>query len=431
MSGEGKDDILRLENLTKVYRLFGKKGRNTAVDRLCVGVPKGQCFGLLGVNGAGKTTTFKMLTGDIFVTKGNAFLNNNSILTDMVKVRRDIGYCPQFDAFDPLLTGREILKFYARLRGVQEKDIKRVSDWAIRKLGLLIYADKLSGSYSGGNKRKLSTAISLIGNPQIIFLDEPTTGMDPRARRFLWNCIKNIIKEGRSVILTSHSMEECEALCGRLAIMVNGTFRCLGSIQHLKNRFGDGYTIIVRVAGENPDMASVEEFITSTFRGAELLEAHHNMLQYQLKSRAKLSYIFGQLEKAKSLLNIEDYSVSQTTLDQVFINFAKDQTDLLDDELSSQPSKKKSSSFKKSVYPIGGTSGYTDVDNDSIAGSSLGGSTMELLQARKNPRGFPDPYNSGFLDDESLTGSTVDLIRPGSARSSVRSANSMANVQIF
>lgn len=82
-------------------------------------------------------------------------------------------------------------------------------------------------------------------------------------------------------------------------------------------RFGDGYTIIVRVAGENPDMASVEEFITSTFRGAELLEAHHNMLQYQLKSRAKLSYIFGQLEKAKSLLNIEDYSVSQTTLDQV------------------------------------------------------------------------------------------------------------------
>lgn len=431
MSGAGKDDILRLENLTKVYRLFGKKGRNTAVDRLCVGVPKGQCFGLLGVNGAGKTTTFKMLTGDIFVTKGNAFLNSNSILTDMVKVRRDVGYCPQFDAFDPLLTGREILRFYARLRGVQEKDIKRVSDWAIRKLGLLMYADKLSGSYSGGNKRKLSTAISLIGNPQIIFLDEPTTGMDPRARRFLWTCIKNIIKEGRSVILTSHSMEECEALCGRLAIMVNGTFRCLGSIQHLKNRFGDGYTIIVRVAGENPDMGRVEEFITSTFRGAELLEAHHNMLQYQLKSRAKLSYIFGQLERAKSLLNIEDYSVSQTTLDQVFINFAKDQTDLLDDELPAQSSRKKSSSFKKSVYPIGGTSSYTDVDNDSIAGSSLGGSTMELLQARKNPRGIPDSYNLGYMDDESLTGSTVDLIRPSSARSSVRSANSMANVQIF
>ncbi|XP_061181755.1 phospholipid-transporting ATPase ABCA1-like [Saccostrea echinata] len=430
-SGEAKDDILRLQNLTKVYRLFGKKGRNTAVDRLCVGVPKGQCFGLLGVNGAGKTTTFKMLTGDVFVTEGNAFLNNNSILTDMVKVRRDIGYCPQFDAFDPLLTGREILRFYARLRGVQGKDVNRVSDWAIRKLGLLIYADKLSGSYSGGNKRKLSTAISLIGNPQIIFLDEPTTGMDPRARRFLWNCIKNIIKDGRSVILTSHSMEECEALCGRLAIMVNGTFRCLGSIQHLKNRFGEGYTIIVRVAGENPDMKNVEDFICSTFRGAELLEAHHNMLQYQLKSRIKLSSIFGQLEKAKSRLNIEDYSVSQTTLDQVFINFAKDQTDLLDDEIPDQSRRKKSSSFKKDngVYPVGGTSGFSDTD--SIAGSSLGGSTIELRQPHGRLRAEYDYQSMTYTDDESLTGSTVDLIRPSSARSSTRSSNAMSNVQIF
>ncbi|XP_062578503.1 ATP-binding cassette sub-family A member 7-like [Saccostrea cucullata] len=430
-SGGAKDDILRLENLTKVYRLFGKKGRNTAVDRLCVGVPKGQCFGLLGVNGAGKTTTFKMLTGDVFVTEGNAFLNNNSILTDMVKVRRDIGYCPQFDAFDPLLTGREILRFYARLRGVKGKDVNRVSDWAIRKLGLLIYADKLSGSYSGGNKRKLSTAISLIGNPQIIFLDEPTTGMDPRARRFLWNCIKNIIKDGRSVILTSHSMEECEALCGRLAIMVNGTFRCLGSIQHLKNRFGEGYTIIVRVAGENPDMKNVEDFICSTFRGAELLEAHHNMLQYQLRSRVKLSNIFGQLEKAKSKLNIEDYSVSQTTLDQVFINFAKDQTDLLDDEIPDQSRRKKSSSFKKDngVYPVGGTSGCTDTD--SIAGSSLGGSTIELRQPHGRFRTDYDYQSMTYTDDESLTGSTVDLIRPSSARSSTRSANAMSNVQIF
>ncbi|XP_056020266.1 phospholipid-transporting ATPase ABCA1-like isoform X2 [Ostrea edulis] len=432
LSGEGKDDILRLQNLTKVYRLFGKKGRNTAVDRLCVGVPKGQCFGLLGVNGAGKTTTFKMLTGDIFVTEGNAFLNNNSILSDMVQVRRDIGYCPQFDAFDPLLTGREILRFYARLRGVQEKDIKRVSEWAIRKLELRIYADKLSGSYSGGNKRKLSTAISLIGNPQIIFLDEPTTGMDPRARRFLWNCIKNIIKDGRSVILTSHSMEECEALCGRLAIMVNGTFRCLGSTQHLKNRFGDGYTIIVRVAGENPDMAGVEEFITTTFRGSELLEAHHNMLQYQLKSRVKLSYIFGQLEKVKSRLNIEDYSVSQTTLDQVFINFAKDQTDLLDDEIPVKSEKKKSSIRKgNGIFPIGGTSGYTDIDNDSIAGSSLGGSFLELRQPNKRFGGNIDSSNLAYTDEESLTGSTVDLIRPSSARSSTRSSNTMSNVQIF
>ncbi|MED6268573.1 ATP-binding cassette sub- A member 1, partial [Characodon lateralis] len=111
-----------------------------------------------------------------------------------------------------------------------------VAEWGIQKLGLVKYANKSAGTYSGGNKRKLSTAISLIGCPPVVFLDEPTTGMDPKARRFLWDCILSVIKEGRSVILTSHSMEECEALCTRMAIMVNGRFKCLGSIQHLKNR---------------------------------------------------------------------------------------------------------------------------------------------------------------------------------------------------
>ncbi|KAH9491700.1 ATP-binding cassette sub- A member 1 [Bulinus truncatus] len=246
LSGAAKNDVMRLEGLTKVYWRPGKKGKMTAVDHLYVGVPKGQCFGLLGVNGAGKTTTFKMLTGDVDVTLGDAFINSYSIRKEMVAVRRFMGYCPQFDALDPLLTGREHLEFYARIRGISSKDVKHVADWAIKRLGLIRYGDKISSSYSGGNKRKLSTAIALIGNPPIIFLDEPTTGMDPGARRFLWNCINNIVKSGRSVVLTSHSMEECEALCSRLAIMVNGTFQCLGSVQHLKNRFGNGYTIILR-----------------------------------------------------------------------------------------------------------------------------------------------------------------------------------------
>nr|KAG5700800.1 hypothetical protein BaRGS_035003 [Batillaria attramentaria] len=278
LSGGADNDIMRLQNLTKVYWAPGKKGKMTAVDHLCVGVPAGQCFGLLGVNGAGKTTTFKMLTGDVPVTSGDAFVNGHSIQSDIVKVRQFMGYCPQFDALDPLLTGRETLQFYARIRGIPWRDVKSVADWAIERLGLTMYADKISSSYSGGNKRKLSTAIALIGNPPIIFLDEPTTGMDPKARRFLWNCINNIVKSGHSVILTSHSMEECEALCGRLAIMVNGTFKCIGSIQHLKNRFGDGYTIILRVSGQNPDMDPVMHFINSRFPQAILREHHHNML---------------------------------------------------------------------------------------------------------------------------------------------------------
>ncbi|KAM3838356.1 LOW QUALITY PROTEIN: phospholipid-transporting ATPase ABCA1-like [Diretmus argenteus] len=324
LGGGGQSDILELKQLTKVY----KRKQKPAVDRLCVGIPPGECFGLLGVNGAGKTSTFKMLTGDSAVTSGEAYLAGKSVTTQIDEVHQNMGYCPQFDAINDLLTGREHLEFYAILRGVPEKEVCEVADWGIRKLGLVKYVDKAAGSYSGGNMRKLSTAMALIGGPPVVFLDEPTTGMDPKARRALWNAILSIIKEGRSVVLTSHSMEECEALCTRMAIMVNGRFRCLGSVQHLKNRFGDGYTIILRVAGPDPDLRPVMGFIERELPGSTLKEKHRNMLQYQLPSSlTSLARIFSLLSHNKEALSIEDYSVSQTTLDQVFVNFAKDQSD--------------------------------------------------------------------------------------------------------
>ncbi|XP_035828704.1 phospholipid-transporting ATPase ABCA7 [Aplysia californica] len=394
LSGGAANDVMRLEGLTKVYSTPGRKGKMTAVDQLYVGVPKGQCFGLLGVNGAGKTTTFKMLTGDEGVTKGDAFINQYSIRSHMVQVRQFMGYCPQFDALDPLLTGREHLEFYARVRGISYREVKSVANWAISRLGLTRYADKISSSYSGGNKRKLSTAIALIGNPPIIFLDEPTTGMDPKARRFLWNCINSIVKAGRSVILTSHSMEECEALCSRLAIMVNGTFKCLGSTQHLKNRFGNGYTIILRVSGENPQMAPVMDYITTTFPTAKLREKHYNMLQYQLGNKnLSLSQLFRAMEEAKRDLGVEDYSVSQTTLDQVFINFAKKQTDLKDDELGEDPADDEEMDENMD----------DDGNDDNLSA---------MFNADSVSTGIPSEF-----DEQSISGSTVELIRPGSRHS--------------
>ncbi|XP_025920538.1 ATP-binding cassette sub-family A member 7 [Apteryx rowi] len=317
-------DVLVLRDLTKVYR----RRKAPAVDRLCVAIPPGECFGLLGVNGAGKTSTFKMLTGDTEVTLGEAWLKGHSVLADLQAVHQNMGYCPQFDAVTDLLTGREHLEFYSRLRGVPEEETPGVAQWGIAKLGLGPHADRPAGKYSGGNKRKLSTAIALIGCPPVVFLDEPTTGMDPRARRFLWDCILSVIKEGRSVVLTSHSMEECEALCTRMAIMVNGRFRCLGSVQHLKNRFGDGYTVVVRVGGPGPALAPVESLMQRSFPGVALKERHGGLLQYQLPSRAcSLASIFGVLAAQRGSCHIEDYSVSQTTLDQVFVHFAREQSD--------------------------------------------------------------------------------------------------------
>ncbi|XP_035267888.1 phospholipid-transporting ATPase ABCA1 isoform X3 [Anguilla anguilla] len=327
-SGRAQMDILIVKELSKVY----KAGRKPAVDRLCLGIPRGECFGLLGVNGAGKTSTFRMLTGDTSITCGEAFLSGHSVLTEMERVHQLMGYCPQFDGINDLLTGREHLEFYARLRGVPEEAVAKVAQWGVKKLGLTQYSEREAGGYSGGNKRKLSTAISLIGAPPVIFLDEPTTGMDPKAKRFLWNCILSVIKEGRAVILTSHSMEECEALCTRMAIMVNGRFRCLGSVQHLKNRFGDGYTIILRLSEPSEEPCPVDSYIRTSFPGIELKERHHNVLQYQLPTHAcSLAHIFDVLSSNSEELGITDYSVSQTTLDQVFVNFAKDQSD--DDQL--------------------------------------------------------------------------------------------------
>ncbi|CAH3155546.1 unnamed protein product, partial [Porites evermanni] len=307
-----------LKDLTKVYR-----GTHVAaVDHLCLGIPRGECFGLLGINGAGKTTTFSMLTGDLSITEGTAYLDGFNIQSNLKQVQQRIGYCPQFDALIELLTGREMLTMYARLRGVPDEKIKGIVSDIVHLLRLEKWADSLCGNYSGGNRRKLSTAIALVGNPPIIFLDEPTTGMDPVARRFLWDTLTGVLKEGRSIVLTSHSMEECEALCTRLAIMVNGHFKCLGSTQHLKSRFGRGYTLMVKVGSHQPTVSltgsEVMQFVSSAFGGATLMDSHSGILHYQIVNEAlSWSYIFGQLERNRHALNIVDYSISQTTLEQV------------------------------------------------------------------------------------------------------------------
>ncbi|XP_066919865.1 ATP-binding cassette sub-family A member 2-like [Clytia hemisphaerica] len=347
LSGGADDDVMRIENLTKIYN-SRKTGKHLAVDRLCVGITRGECFGLLGVNGAGKTTTFKMLTGDIPPTAGDAYVENKSISHKPLSVHQKIGYCPQFDALFDHLTAKEHLYFYARLKGIPEHEISRIANWLIKKMALTRYANKPSIMYSGGNKRKLSAAIALLGNPSVIFMDEPTTGMDPGARRFLWNVILSIVKEGtKSVVLTSHSMEECEALCTRLAIMVNGKFKCLGSTQHLKDRFGDGYIVVIRIKGSLPNMEPIKNFMEETFENCIMKECHNNLVQYQIPSSSEcnLSQIFSTMEEITERFDIEDYSVRQTSLDNVFVNFARNQRE--SQQANDNPSKNKENRFKK------------------------------------------------------------------------------------
>uniref|UniRef100_A0A8B9J0E8 ATP binding cassette subfamily A member 3 n=1 Tax=Amazona collaria TaxID=241587 RepID=A0A8B9J0E8_9PSIT len=269
-----------------LHQVYDSRESLLAVDRISLAVSKGECFGLLGFNGAGKTTTFKMLTGDESITSGDAFVDGHSILANIKKVQQRIGYCPQFDALLEHMTGRETLSMYARLRGIPERYIGSCVENMLRGLLLEPHADKLVRTYSGGNKRKLSAGIALIGGPPVIFLDEPSTGMDPVARRLLWDAVTRTRECGKSIIFTSHSMEECEALCTRLAIMVNGQFKCLGSPQHLKSKFGSGYTLLAKTRSEEEgELLAFKAFVEKTFSGSVLKHEHQGMVHYHLTNK--------------------------------------------------------------------------------------------------------------------------------------------------
>uniref|UniRef100_A0A8C3J269 ATP binding cassette subfamily A member 13 n=1 Tax=Calidris pygmaea TaxID=425635 RepID=A0A8C3J269_9CHAR len=320
--GRTGNDVLLLYNLRKCYGGFSKK--NTAVEGISLGIPRGECFGLLGTNGAGKSTTFKMLTGDIIPSAGRAVIRTPTGVShiDCNSEGILIGYCPQQDALDELLTGWEHLRYYCTLRGIPKQDIKDL----VNRLHLNAHADKLVRTYSAGTKRKLSTAVALVGKPQILLLDEPSSGMDPCSKRYLWKTILKEVQDGCAAVLTSHSMEECEALCTRLAIMVNGSFKCLGSPQHIKNRFGDGYSVKVWLSKEISYQRMILDRLQLHFPGTQFKGQHLNLLEYHVpRSQGCLAELFRVLENHKAFLQIKHYSISQTTLEQVFINFATQQ----------------------------------------------------------------------------------------------------------
>ncbi|KAK9987447.1 hypothetical protein SO802_032398 [Lithocarpus litseifolius] len=248
LSGSIDNAIIYLRNLQKVYPGGMHHCTKVAVQSLTFSVQAGECFGFLGTNGAGKTTTLSMLSGEESPTDGTAFIFGKDIRSNPKAARRHIGYCPQFDALLEFLTVREHLELYARIKGLPEYRIDDVVMEKLVEFDLLKHADKPSFSLSGGNKRKLSVAIAMIGDPPIVILDEPSTGMDPLAKRFMWEVISRLsTRRGKTaVILTTHSMNEAQALCTRIGIMVGGRLRCIGSPQHLKTRFGNHLELEVK-----------------------------------------------------------------------------------------------------------------------------------------------------------------------------------------
>ena len=230
--------ILETKALTKRF------GTLVAVDDFSISISPGEVFGLVGPNGAGKTTVIKMLTTLLSPTAGNAWVAGYDIVHDAANVRRRIGYVPQLLSADGSLTGYENLLIFAKLyhvpRGERDKRIRE----ALRVMDLSQVADKMVHDYSGGMIRKLEIAESMLHRPKVLFLDEPTVGLDPVARNAVWDHVRQLRTEyGTTILLTTHYMEEADTLCDRVAIMHLGKLAAIGSPTELKASVGEGATL--------------------------------------------------------------------------------------------------------------------------------------------------------------------------------------------
>jgi ABC-2 type transport system ATP-binding protein len=221
------ESAITIENLTKQFE------DKTALENLNLQVTKGELFGLLGPNGAGKTTTINILCGLIKPTSGTAKVCGYDVQKETLKVKELIGVCTQETAIYPYLTGAENLELFGNLNGMNKKALKERSKMLLNKLGLVEDAKRIAAKYSGGMKRRLSLSLALIHDPQVLFLDEPTVAMDPQSRHAVWDFIKEQKTQGKTIILTTHYMEEAEELCDRIGIIDHGKLIALDAPKEL------------------------------------------------------------------------------------------------------------------------------------------------------------------------------------------------------
>ncbi|KAG0343839.1 ATP-binding cassette sub- A member 1 [Podila humilis] len=276
----------RICNLQKVFQesAFKKSPLDKiAVKDLCLTLQDGKLLALLGQNGAGKSTTMNMLSGLTKSTGGDALFYGLSMNTEMAEIRSMMGVCPQHDILFGDLTAEEHIKLYAGLKNVPQHEIPQLTEDRLKAVRLWKVKDRLSHTYSGGMKRRLSMVISTLGDPKIIFLDEPTTGMDPTNRRHVWSFIEKF-KQDRIIILTTHSMEEADILGDRICVMAHGRLRAIGNSIHLKNKFGAGYRISIMTDPSTTEQ--IKSIVESKVPGAILKDDSAGALLYQFPSES-------------------------------------------------------------------------------------------------------------------------------------------------
>ena len=302
-------EIIKTSNLTKKFNDL------TAVDNISFSVKKGEIFGFLGPNGAGKTTTIKMLTTLLNPTKGSAEVADFDIIKKRDDVRRKIGVVFQEPALDTELTGKENLDFHARMYALnKEKRKTRIND-VLKLVDLMDKKDVFVKNYSGGMKRRLEIARGLMHFPTVLFLDEPTLGLDAQTRRAIWDYVKKMNKEeGTTIFLTTHYMDEADYLCDRIGIIDHGKILVIDSIDNLKNSVGND---VITLTCSDMDKL-VKKLKEQTW--ISKIKQHDSFLTLGVeKGDEKIPSI---IEIAQNLnIKIKSISVRKPTLDDVFLSF--------------------------------------------------------------------------------------------------------------
>jgi ABC-type multidrug transport system ATPase subunit len=318
--------------VSNICKNFYSGGRvKKAVANLSLAVEKGSVLGLLGENGAGKTTFMSVLIGLLTPSDGGALIAGENIRTDIDDARLQTGFCPQHDVLLGEMSAREHLVFFAQMKGVARCQIQQHVDDALRDVGLLQFQHRPSGQLSGGMKRRLQIAVSLIGQSSVVFLDEPTTGLDPSSRRAIWAIIRRVRQQAdRAILISTHLMDEAEYLSSRIAIMSHGRLRCLAGQQRLKTLYGNGYKIVANYSENDRDRADalVQKVCKDCSASCEKIQSFDGQATWRFDqidadessscSEFAVSKVFEGLNCTASEAGITDWAMGQVTLDDCF-----------------------------------------------------------------------------------------------------------------
>lgn len=322
VSADGATDVLLIQGVSKSY------GTLQAVKDVSFGVARDEVFALLGPNSAGKSTTYGIIRGEVRPDMGDVLISQKSITTERNAARASLGVCPQFDAMDALSV-RQHLSFYAQVKGIPRKSINENVDKLISAVSLAPFADRLARKLSGGNQRKLSLAIAMIGNPDVLLIDEASSGMDIGAKRRIWQTLTKFMP-GRAVVITTHSMEEADALASRVGIIAKKML-AVGDLSDIRRRYGDAYELAI-ICRHDDDLESVQasctqiiDFIHKSFPGAMMEggRVYHGHLKFKIPCSGSVAHVFDVMEDNKTQLNIEHYGIQRASLESAFLKLIR------------------------------------------------------------------------------------------------------------